>query len=57
MNDLQNASTSSDHAHDLLTLSSAPRPLACLRAIERKVLWLSTWMIHNANHLRPSATG
>ena len=52
MNDLQNASTSSDHAHDLLTLPSAPGRLACLRAIERKVLWLSTWMIHNANHLR-----
>src|SRR5712672_1907609 len=28
--------------------------LACLRALERKVLWLSTWMIHNANHLRPN---
>ena len=26
--------------------------LACLKALERKVLWLSTWMIHNANHLR-----
>src|ERR1700751_330706 len=26
--------------------------LACLNALERKVLWLSTWMIHNANHLR-----
>src|SRR5260370_27613342 len=31
--------------------------LACLRALERKVLWLSTWMIHNANHLRPKADG
>ena len=28
-----------------------------LRAIERKVLWLSTWMIHNANHIRPSRDG
>jgi pyruvate dehydrogenase E1 component len=27
---------------------------ACLAALERKVLWLSTWMIHNANHLRPN---
>jgi pyruvate dehydrogenase E1 component len=26
--------------------------IACLSALERKVLWLSTWMIHNANHLR-----
>jgi pyruvate dehydrogenase E1 component len=31
--------------------------LALLRALERKVLWLSTWMIHNANHLRPSRDG
>src|SRR5271163_3695332 len=31
--------------------------LAVLRALERKVLWLSTWMIHNANHLRPSRDG
>jgi pyruvate dehydrogenase E1 component len=28
-----------------------------LRALEKKVLWLSTWMIHNANHLRPSRDG
>ncbi|MFQ5959659.1 MAG: transketolase, partial [Alphaproteobacteria bacterium] len=31
--------------------------LACLRALERKVLWLSAWTIHNANHLRPSRDG
>jgi pyruvate dehydrogenase E1 component len=31
--------------------------LALLRALERKVLWLSSWMIHNANHLRPSRDG
>src|SRR6201996_9264723 len=31
--------------------------LALLRALEKKVLWLSTWMIHNANHLRPSRDG
>ncbi|MBI1778757.1 MAG: transketolase [Proteobacteria bacterium] len=30
---------------------------AVLRALERKVLWLSTWMIHNANHLRPARDG
>src|ERR1700756_5164042 len=29
----------------------------CLTALEKKVLWLSTWMIHNANHLRPSRDG
>src|SRR5260370_42578987 len=31
--------------------------LAFLTALERKVLWLSSWMIHNANHLRPSRDG
>src|SRR6516225_9945855 len=31
--------------------------IACLEALERKVLWLSTWMIHNANHLRPNRDG
>ncbi|MBB3609508.1 pyruvate dehydrogenase E1 component [Rhizobium sp. BK602] len=24
-----------------------------LKSIERQILWLSCWMIHNANHLRP----
>ncbi len=31
--------------------------LRLLRALERKVLWLSSWMIHNANHLRPNRDG
>jgi pyruvate dehydrogenase E1 component len=31
--------------------------LALLRELERKVLWLSAWTIHNANHLRPSRDG
>ena len=31
--------------------------LAVLRQIERKLLWLSAWTIHNANHLRPSRDG
>ncbi len=28
-----------------------------LRALERKVLWLSTWTIHHANHLRRNTSG
>jgi pyruvate dehydrogenase E1 component len=28
--------------------------MTALRALERKVLWLSSWMIHNANHIRPA---
>lgn len=31
--------------------------LAALSALERKVLWLASWTIHNANHLRESADG
>jgi pyruvate dehydrogenase E1 component len=31
---------------------SDPR-MPILAVLERKVLWLATWMIHNANHLRP----
>ncbi len=37
--------------------ASAEARFAMLRALERKVLWLSTWMIHNANHVRPSRDG
>ena len=36
---------------------AAARRLACLRALEKKILWLSTWIIHNANHLRDSRDG
>ncbi len=34
-----------------------PRELDVLRALERKVLWISAWMIHQANHLRPHDDG
>ncbi|MCX7373506.1 MAG: transketolase [Alphaproteobacteria bacterium] len=30
---------------------------AILHAIERKLLWLSSWMIHHANHIRPNRDG
>ncbi len=39
----------------------APPPadehIRLLRQIERKLLWLSAWMVHNANHLRPNRDG
>ena len=38
------------------TIMPAQR-LDMLRKIEKKVLWLSAWMIHNANHLRPARDG
>ncbi|WP_299841940.1 transketolase [uncultured Jannaschia sp.] len=28
-----------------------------LKIVEQRLLWLSHWMIHNANHLRPKADG
>ena len=31
--------------------------LAALSALERKVLWLASWTIHNANHLRDNDDG
>src|SRR5437660_12529379 len=36
---------------------AAADKLALLMALEKKALWLSTWMIHQANHLRPSRDG
>ena len=33
------------------------RKIDYLKDLERKVLWLSTWMIHNANHIRPKRDG
>jgi pyruvate dehydrogenase E1 component len=31
--------------------------LALLKQLERKLLWLSAWMIHTANHVRPHRDG
>lgn len=31
-----------------------PDTLSILKELERKALWLSCWMIHHANHVRPS---
>src|SRR5689334_10634745 len=37
--------------------STDPDALKMLAALERKVLWLASWMIHNANHLRENTDG
>ena len=39
-----------------LRIAGADR-LTMLRALERRILWLSTWMIHHANHIRPNVDG
>jgi pyruvate dehydrogenase E1 component len=31
--------------------------LAALRELEKKILWLASWTIHNANHLRENSDG
>ncbi len=41
-------------ATSVVTLEAgASSRIACLRALEQKVLWLAVWMIHHANHVRP----
>ena len=50
-----------------MTDARAPRPntiagltpddFACLKALEKKSFWLSSWTIHHANHLRPNRDG
>lgn len=37
--------------------AAAPETVSILRELERKALWLSCWMIHHANHVRPSRDG
>jgi pyruvate dehydrogenase E1 component len=38
-------------------VTTASRDLAILTELERKVLWLATWTIHHANHLRDNNDG
>ncbi len=38
-------------------MTISPHDLAILTELERKVLWLATWTIHHANHLRENTDG
>ena len=40
-----------------MTTMAPMQRLRLLRELERKVLWLSAWTIHHANHLRPNRDG
>jgi pyruvate dehydrogenase E1 component len=40
-----------------MTTIAPVQRLKLLRELERKVLWLSAWTIHHANHLRPNRDG
>jgi pyruvate dehydrogenase E1 component len=54
-------STASAKAAAIAPAAWTPAPatdlLASLDAAERRALWLATWMIHHANHVRPSRDG
>jgi pyruvate dehydrogenase E1 component len=57
MDELLKVSAGTVAGRDVTDESAYPRRMACLRALERKVLWLATWMIHHANHVRPRRDG
>src|SRR5579863_2955419 len=38
-------------------MPTEPERLELLSALARKVLWLSSWTIHHANHIRPNTDG
>ena len=38
-------------------LASSGHRTHLLHQLERKLLWLSAWMVHNANHIRPNRDG
>lgn len=44
-----------------IVAASPPEDIAhrtqLLNQLERKLLWLSAWMVHNANHIRPNRDG
>ena len=42
---------------NLTPMPTDARRLALLRQVERKLLWLSAWMVHHANHIRPNRDG
>lgn len=42
---------------DTLPADASAERLRCLAALEQKVLWLSVWMIHHANRIRPKRDG
>ncbi len=44
------------NAPNPIVRETSPR-IAGLREVEKKLLWLSAWMVHNANHIRPNRDG
>ena len=44
-------------AESAMSMENQAGILEILRELERKVLWLASWMVHNANHIRESVDG
>jgi len=40
-----------------MTGKPTSRDIEILRDLEKKVLWLSSWTIHHANHIRENSDG
>ncbi|WP_118136124.1 1-deoxy-D-xylulose-5-phosphate synthase N-terminal domain-containing protein [Oceanicella sp. SM1341] len=40
-----------------MPIDIVPTDAAHLKTVEQRLLWLSHWMIHNANHVRPKVDG
>jgi len=43
--------------NEIRPIATGMERLEALAAVERKLLWLASWMIHNANHIRPNRDG
>jgi pyruvate dehydrogenase E1 component len=53
----RNPGTAMNAPATTLKADAAQDRVALLHAFEKKLLWLSSWMIHNANHIRPNRDG
>ena len=45
------------NAPSVIIPQAVERRVEILQQLEKKLLWLSSWMIHNANHIRPNRDG
>ena len=45
------------NAPSIIVPEAVDRHVHTLQQLEKKLLWLSAWMIHNANHIRPNRDG
>ena len=45
------------NAPSIIVPDVVDRHVYTLQQLEKKLLWLSAWMIHNANHIRPNRDG